>query len=60
MPFQNGAEFIGRPTGGSNIPLRGAKGSLYEGASRVPAFVTGPRMALRGHKQQGSVDDKSI
>ena len=29
------------PTGSSNYPLRGDKGTLWEAGSRVPAFISG-------------------
>jgi arylsulfatase A-like enzyme len=43
----NGAQTEGSQMGaGSNYPLRGSKGSLFEGATRVPAFVYSP---ILGH-----------
>ena len=52
----NGAQCEGSQMGaGSNFPLRGSKGSLYEGAVRVPAFIYSP---LLGH--QDGVDGGSL
>ena len=28
--------------GGSNYPLRGIKGDLFEGANRIPGFISSP------------------
>ena len=39
----NGAS---RGEGGSNFPLRGAKQTIWEGGTRVPTFIHGPRRAV--------------
>lgn len=45
LASDNGAQSEGTQMGaGSNFPLRGAKGSLYEGAVRVPAFMYAPSL----------------
>ena len=47
----NGA--LDRPDGGSNLPLRGHKGTTWEGGMRVPAIVRWP-----GRIEAGSVCDE--
>lgn len=43
------------PTGGSNYPLRGGKGSVWEGGVRARALVSGPLVPtnVRGSSYQG-------
>jgi len=45
----------GRTAGGSNAPLRGGKGSNWEGGHRTPTFVSGPWLpdAMRGRRLDG-------
>jgi len=44
---QNGGHY---PSGGSNLPLKGQKTELWEGGTRVPAFIYAPPNILKGGK----------
>ena len=41
--------------GASNFPLRGTKGTLFEGGTRVPTFLLGPPHLLPGRGQVSNV-----
>jgi arylsulfatase A len=45
----------GRPHGGSNAPLRGAKGQTWEGGQRVPAIVRWPARVAPGRTSDAVV-----
>ena len=51
--FQNGGD---THNGGSNYPLRGGKGTMWEGGTRSPAFVHGPNIL----KQSGVISHKYV
>merc|ERR1712142_106148 len=44
-------------TGASNYPLRGSKGSLWEGGTRTPAFITGHNLGARIEERMFHITD---
>merc|ERR1719495_538728 len=47
----NGAREMPRGVKSSNFPLRGYKGSVYEGGTKVPAFIYSPD--IKKHRYTG-------
>ena len=43
--------------GGSNYPLRGAKGEIFEGANKVPAFIAAPVLEKIGLEKNSTIDN---
>ncbi|KAH9379957.1 hypothetical protein HPB48_001416 [Haemaphysalis longicornis] len=52
MSDNGGLPFGPHSNRGFNWPLRGAKGSVWEGACRVPAFIWSPLLKMRGRVSQ--------
>ena len=47
-------------TGGSNYPLRGQKATLWEGGTRVPAFLHSPLLQNKRSVYHGFVCQRKI
>jgi arylsulfatase A-like enzyme len=54
----DGKSFVTVPT--SNRPLRGGKGSMYEGGIRVPAVISWPGMTLPGSKSDTRIQSTDL
>ncbi|GAB6024763.1 Arylsulfatase [Chamberlinius hualienensis] len=52
LTSDNGGDFLG---GGNNYPLRGAKGTLFEGGTRASAFIHSPLLEKTGFTYNGSI-----
>ena len=55
--FQNGGPITG---GGSNYPLRGQKNTLWEGGTRVPAFIHSPLLQNKSTVYHGFANHSDI
>lgn len=42
--------------GGSNFPLRGAKGEIFEGGNKVPSFIAAPMLEKIGLQKNSTID----